>query len=97
MQKEPIVLLNLPRRGTISGVKKVTLYCKIDSLIQFFRCIYKWQLVQGLYKTLVPLFLYQVGTYISTTEKSAFVLGLFEHISNAHCCARFDNIKKTVQ
>ena len=36
MQKEPIVLLNLPRRDTISGVKIVTLYCKIDTVIQFF-------------------------------------------------------------
>ena len=28
MQKEPIVLLSLPRRGTISGVQNVTLYSK---------------------------------------------------------------------
>ena len=31
---------------------------------------------------------------ISTPEKSAFVLGVFEHISNAPCCACSGNIEK---
>ena len=41
MQKEPTELLSLPRRWTISGVQNVTLYYKIDTLIQLFRLLYK--------------------------------------------------------
>ena len=94
MQKEPIVLLNLPSRGTISRVQNVSVYCKIDTVIQLFRWIYKWPLVQGLYKTLDPLFLYEIEPEITSPEKSAFVLGLFEQNSNFHCSARSANIKK---
>ena len=94
MQKEPIVLLNLPRRGKISGIINVTLYCKIDTVIQLFRWIYKWSLEKGLYKTLDPLLLYQIEPYISTPEKSAFCTRPFVHISNTRCCALSDNIKK---
>ena len=72
MQKEPTVLLNLPRLGKISGVQNVTLYCKIDTIIEFLRLVYIWSLVKGLYKALDPLFLYQIEPYISTPEKSAF-------------------------
>ena len=67
MQKELTDFLNFPRRGTILGVQNVTLYCKIDTVIQ------------GLYAT---------EPEISAPEKSVFVLGLFEFITNAHCCAR---------
>ena len=66
MQKEPIDLPNFPRRGTISGVQNVTLYSKIDTVIQFFRWVYKWSLAQGLYRTLGLLFLYQTEPEIST-------------------------------
>ena len=59
MQREPINLLNLLRRGTISGIQNSTLYCKIYTVIQFFRRVHIWSLAQGLYKTLDPLFLYQ--------------------------------------
>ena len=51
-------------------------------------------LVKGLYKTLDSLFLYQIEPYISTPEKSVFCTRLFVHISNAHCYALSDNIKK---
>ena len=59
MQKEPIDVLNFPRRWTISGVQKVTLYYKIDIVIQLFRCLYKWSLAPRIYKTLDLLFLIQ--------------------------------------
>ena len=72
MQKEPTDFHNLPWRGTILGVKNVTLYYKIDTVIQLFQWLYKWSLVQGLYKTLDPLFLYPIEPEISTPEKSAF-------------------------
>ena len=79
MQKEPIDFLNLPRRGTISGVQNVTLYCKTDTAIQLFQWLYKWSLAQGLYKTLDPLFLYSIQPEISTPEKSVF---LYSVLSN---------------
>ena len=44
MQKEPTDFFNLPRRRTISGVQNVTLYCKIDTVIQLFERLYKWPL-----------------------------------------------------
>ena len=94
MQKEPIVLLNFTRRGKISGVQNVTLYYKIDTVIEFFRWVYIWSLAQGLYKTLDPLFLYQKELRYQALENRLFVLCLFEQISNAHCCARSDNIIK---
>ena len=72
MQKEPTDFLNLPRRGKILGVQNVTLYCKIDTLIQLFRWVQKWSLAQMLYKTLDPLFLYPIEPEISTPEKSAY-------------------------
>ena len=87
MQKEPIALLNLPRRGKISGVQNVTLYCKIDTVILFFRWLYIWSLAQGLYKTLDPLFLYQKNLRYEALKNRIVVLGLFWQISNAHCCA----------
>ena len=87
-------LLNLPRRGTISGVHNVTLYCKLDIVIKLFRWVYKWSLAQGLYKTLDSLFLYEKYLRYQALKNRHFVLGLFEHISNAHCCARSDSIKK---
>ena len=59
IQKDPIDLLNLFMRGTISDVQNVILYCKINTVIQLFRQVYKWSLTLGLYKTLDPLFLYQ--------------------------------------
>ena len=34
---------------------------------------------------------------ISSRENLLFVLGLFEQISNAYCCACSGNIKKTMQ
>ena len=54
MQREPTDLLNLSRRWTISGVQNVTLYYKIDIVIQLFWCLYKWSLAQGLYKHSTP-------------------------------------------
>ena len=72
MQKETTDFLNLPRRGTILGVQNVALYCKIDTVIQLFRWLYKWSLAQRLYKTLVPLFLFRIEPEISTPEKSTF-------------------------
>ena len=90
MQEEPTDLLNLPRRGTISGVQNVSLYCRIDTVNQLFRWVYKWSLAQGLYKTIDLFFLYPAEPEISTPEKSAFVLSLFEHISKAHSRARSD-------
>ena len=59
----------MPRCDTISGVQNVTLYCKIYTVIQK---LYKWSLVQGLYRTLDPLISYPVEPEISTTEQSAF-------------------------
>ena len=70
MPKEPTDLLNWSRRWTISGVQNVTLYYKIDKVIQLFWWLYKWSLAQGLYKTLNPLFLFQIEPEISTPEKS---------------------------
>ena len=93
MQKEPTDLLNLLRRGTISDVQNVTLYCKIDTVILFFRWVFIWSPAQGLYKTLDPLFLHQKNLKYQALKNMHFVLGLFEQISNAHCCARSANIK----
>ena len=76
MQKEPTDFHTLPWRGTILSVQNAILYCKIDTVIQLFQCLYKWSLAQGPYKTLDILFLYQVEPEISTPEKSAFVLSL---------------------
>ena len=76
MQKEPTDLLNLPKHWTISGVQNVTLYYKIDTVIQLFRLLQKWSLAQGLHKTLNLLFLYWMEPEISTSEKSALVLSL---------------------
>ena len=59
MQKELTDFLNWSRRWTISGVQNVTLYCKIDTIIQLFRWVYKWSLAQMLYKTLDPCFYIQ--------------------------------------
>ena len=73
MQKEPTDLLDFPRRCTISGVQNVTLYYKIDIVIQLFCWIYKWSLAQGLYKTLDLLFLFPIEPEISTPEKIGFV------------------------
>ena len=72
LQNEPTDLLNLPTRCRISGVQNVSLYYKIDIVIQLFWCLYKWLLAQGLYKTLDPLFLFPIEPEISTPEKSAF-------------------------
>ena len=72
MQKDPIDLINLPRRWTISDVQNVTLYHKIDKLIQLFWWLYKWSLAQGLYKTLDTLFLFPIEPEISTPEKSGY-------------------------
>ena len=77
IQKEPIDFLNLPRRGTISGVENVILYCKIDTVNQLLRWICKWSLAQGLYITLDPLFLFQIEPEISTPEKLAFATERF--------------------
>ena len=60
MSKEQTDLLNSSRRWTISGVQNVTLYYKTDKVIQLFWWLYKWSLAQGLYKTLDPLFLFQI-------------------------------------
>ena len=46
MPKEPTDLLNLSRRWTISGVQNVTLYYKIDKVIQLFWWLCKWLLAQ---------------------------------------------------
>ena len=73
MPKEPTDLLNLSRRWTISGVQNISLYYKIDKVIQMFRWLYKWLLSQGLHKTHDPLFLFQIEPDISTREKSTFV------------------------
>ena len=70
MQKELTDFLNFPRGCTILGVQNVTLYCKIDTVIQSFRWIYKWSLAQILYKTLVSLFLLPIEPEISTPEIS---------------------------
>ena len=72
MQKEPTDLLNLAVCGTLSGIQNVTLCCKIDTVIRLFRWMYKWLLAQGLYERLVPFFLYQIESEISSPEKSAF-------------------------
>ena len=58
MPKQPTDLLNLSTRWTISGVQNVTLYYKIDKVIQLIWWLHKWSLAQGLYKTLDPLFLF---------------------------------------
>ena len=71
MQKEPTNLLNLPSRWTISHIQSVTLYYKIDIVIQLFWWPYKWSLAQGLYKPLDRLFLFPIEPEISTPEKSA--------------------------
>ena len=72
MPKEPTDLLNWSRRWTISGDKNISLYYKIDIVIQLFWWLYKWSLAQGLYKTLDPLFLFQIEPKISSPEKSGF-------------------------
>ena len=94
MQKEPRDLPNLLRRGTISGVRNVTLYCKIATVTQLFRWVYKWPLAQWLYKTLEALFLYQKYPRYRALKIGFFVLELVEQISNSHCSARTANIKK---
>ena len=76
MQKERTDFHNLPRRGKILGVKNVTLYCKIDTVIQLFQWLNKWSLTHRLYNTLDPLFLCPIEPGISTPEKLAFVLRL---------------------
>ena len=43
----------------------------------------------------LPLVFISKEPEISSPEKSGFVLGLFEQISNADCCARSNNIKRT--
>ena len=73
MQKESTDFLNLSRRGTISGVQNVTLYCKIDTVIQLFPWVYKWSLAQWLYRTLDLLFLYPIEPEITTPEKIGFL------------------------
>ena len=93
MQKEPTDYLNLPRRGTILGVQNVTLYCKIDTVIQLFQWLYKWPLAQGLHKTLDPLFLYPIEPEISTPENSAFVLSLKVTL-NPCISATYQNFEK---
>ena len=50
----------------------ITLYYKIDKVIQMFRWLYKWLLSQGLHKTHDPLFLFPIEPEISTPEKSPF-------------------------
>ena len=40
-QKETTDLLNLPRCGTITNIQNFSLYCKIDTVIQLFRRLYK--------------------------------------------------------
>ena len=72
MPKEPTNFLILPRCGTILGFQNVTLYCKLDTVIQLFQQPYKWSLAQGLHKTLDSLFLYPIEPKISTPEKLAF-------------------------
>ena len=72
IQKKPTDLLNLPGRCTISGVQNITLCCKIDTVIQLFRRLYNWYLLQGLYKALNLLFLYPIEPEISSPEKSVF-------------------------
>ena len=94
MQKDATNLLNLPRRGTISGVQNVTLYCKIDIVIQLFRLVYKWSLAQGLQKTLDPLLLYQKNLRYEALKNRLLVLCLFKQSSNTHYCARSAKIKK---
>ena len=47
MQKEPTDLLNLPRRGTISGVQNLTLCCKIDTVLIVPICIENGSLSKG--------------------------------------------------
>ena len=76
IQREPTDLLNFPRRWTISGFQNATLYYKIDIVIQLFWRLYKWSLAQGLYKTLDPLFLFQIEPEISTPEISGFVMSV---------------------
>ena len=84
MLKEQTDLLSLPRRWMISGIQNVTLYYKIDVVSQLFRWLYKWSLVQGLYKTLDPLFVFPIEYEISTPENRLFVMSVLEHINNAH-------------
>ena len=90
MSKEPTDVLNWSRRWTIPGVQNVTLYYKIDKVIQSLWWLYKWSLAQALYKILDPLFLFQIEPEISTPEKSAFRTERLEHFNNAHYRARYD-------
>ena len=76
IQNKPTDLLNFSSRCTILDVPKVTLYYRIDTVIQLFHWLNKWSLAQWLYKTLCPLVLYQIEPEISTPEKLAFVLSL---------------------
>ena len=72
MPKEPTDLLNWSRRWTILGVQNVSLYYKINKVIQLFWWLHKWSLAQGLNKTLAPSFLFPIEPEISTPEKSTF-------------------------
>ena len=93
MPKEPTDLLNWCRRWTISGVQNVTLYYKVDKVIQLYWWLYKWSLDQGLYKTLDPLFLFQIEPEKLGPEFWVFAMIVFEHISKAHYRVRFDTFK----
>ena len=90
MQKEPIILLNFPRRDTISGVQNLTLQTKIDTEIRLFRRVYKWSLAQRLSKTLDPLLLYTIVPEISTPEKSAFAIETVRTCQQRHYRALYD-------
>ena len=64
------------------GVQNVTLYYKIDTVIQLFHWLYKLSLAQRLCKTLYPLFLYQIEPEISTPEKRLLYSAYFVIFAN---------------
>ena len=81
MEKRPTDFLNFPRRGTISGVQNVTVYCKIEYSDRIVPMGIQWSLTQGLYKTFDPLLLYPIEPEKSTPEKSAFCTEPFRTVA----------------
>ena len=59
MQNEPTDFLNLPKRGTVLGVQNVTMYCKIDTVIQSFHGFTNGHWPKGYEKLLTSCFYIQ--------------------------------------
>ena len=90
IQKEPTDYLNFSRRWTILVVQNVTLYYKIDIVIQLFWWLYKWSLAKGYTKHSTPCFYFQQNPRYQLLKNRLLPLSVLQHINNAHCRARYD-------